>query len=363
MQAVARPFGRSSSLLGLILFACLASAYGQRGGERVFEFIHLPTSARATALAGSQVALIGSDYSLATANPAMVNESMDNSFTFQHNFHFDGIGNGYAGFARHLPGWNATVHGGVHYAAYGVFTAADEQGNITGEFKAKDLAVEAGISRQLNERMQAGLLMRYIQSNLETYRSSGIAFDAGFIYRSEDSLTHYAVVLKGIGSQFSGYYDGDEKGRMPVDLQIGISKRFRYVPFRLSILFHDLNRWDLRYDSPLDEVNDPIFGDAPRKSGFGQGVDRFFRHINFGGEIIVGKREALMLRVGYNHQRNRELRVVNLRSLAGFSAGFGINFGAIVLDYGFGVYHQAGSTNHLGLRVNFNKFKSKRLVD
>jgi hypothetical protein len=62
---------------------------------------------------------------------------------------------------------DATLHGGIHYASYGKFTAADDHGNITGEFKAKDLSLQAGIAKQLNERMSGGILLQYIQSTLE----------------------------------------------------------------------------------------------------------------------------------------------------------------------------------------------------
>ena len=70
-----------------------------------------------------------------------------------------------------------------------------------------------------------------------------------------------------------------------------------------------------------------------------------------------------MLRIGYNHQRRRELSVVNLRSLSGFSGGVGINLKAFILDYGFAVYHQAGSSKHLGLRIELDKLKRKKIVD
>ena len=238
----------------------------QRGGERIFEFVHLPTSARSTGLGGSQVAAWTDDYSLVGGNPALLSESMTGSFLFQHNFHFDGIDNGFAGYAKHFNKWNSTLHAGVHYLSYGQFTAADEMGNITGEFKANEIALQAGLARQLNERMRAGILMRYVQSTLETYRSSGIVFDAGLSYQSEDGLNHYAFVIRGMGAQFSKYYEGDESGIMPLDIQIGLSKRLQYVPFRLSILLHDINRWDLRYDSPLDDNTGLGFGDEEKKS-------------------------------------------------------------------------------------------------
>lgn len=357
--------GRKASYILFLLLCFNPMAWSQRGGERVFEFVHLPTSARATALGGSQIAAPTNDYGLVGGNPAMLNIDMDNSFIFQHNFYFAGIDNGYAGFAKNIPGIKSMVHGGVHYLNYGQFTAADEIGNVTGEFKAKDLAINAGISRELNERMTAGLLVQYIQSTLETYTSSGLLFDAGITYKSEDGFNHYAFVLRGVGFQFSPYFEGDDNVKMPVDLQFGLSKRLKHVPFRVSILAHDLNRWDLRYESPLDEETSVDFGEEePQEpSAFGQSVNNFFKHLTFGGEFLIGKKEGLMLRLAYNYQRHQELSVVNLRSLAGFSAGVGVNVKSFILDYGFAVYHQAGSSQHLGLRVNLNELKRKQIVD
>ncbi len=349
----------------MLLVSWSSLLWSQRGGERIFEFVNLPTSARSTALGGSQIALMSDDYSLVGGNPAMLTDSMDGTLIFQDNFHFAGINDGYFGYARQISGIKSTVHAGIQYLNYGTFTAADDKGNILGEFKAKDLAIEAGIARPLNERMSGGLLIRYIQSSLETYTSNGLMMDAGLTYRSEDGLNHYAIVLRGIGFQFSKYYPGQQIGKMPVDFQFGFSKRFKYVPFRFSMLAHDLNRWDLRYDSPLDEQTGLDFGGEPPKppSDFSQSVDNFFKHLTFGGEFMIGKKEFLMLRVAYNHQMHQELSVVNLRSLAGFSGGVGVNLKAFILDYGFAVYHQAGSSKHLGVRININQLKGEKIVD
>lgn len=356
--------GRKNSALLLFFLLCTLLVSAQRGGERVFEFIHLPTSARATAIGGSQIAAWTDDYSLAGGNPALAAESMSGNFIFQHNFHFAGINNGFAGYIKHFSKLKSTLHAGVHYLSYGKFTAADDMGNVEGEFKANDISIQGGISRLINERMQAGLLVRFVQSNLESYQSSGVLADVGISYQSENGLNHYALALKGMGVQLSKYFPDDEKGRMPVDLQFGISKRLEYVPFRLSVLFHDLNRWNLNYDSPIDEVTGIGFGEEPREPGkLGQQIDNVFRHIVFGGEFIIGKKENLMLRLGYHHQRRKELSVAGLRSLAGFSAGAGIKLKSFILDYGFAVYHQAGSSKHLGLRIHVDQLMKKKIID
>ncbi|HUR30227.1 MAG TPA: type IX secretion system protein PorQ [Saprospiraceae bacterium] len=364
MECVLQP-GKRSNVIFVFLFCCSGFLFGQRGGERIFEFIHLPTSARSTALAGSQVAAWTDDYNLVGGNPALLSESMSGSLIFQHNFHFAGIDNGFAGYAKHFPKLNSTLHAGIHYLSYGQFTAADDMGNVEGEFKASEIAINAGIARQLNERIKVGLLMRYVQSSFEAYNSSGLVFDAGLSYQSENELNHYAFIIRGAGVQFSKYYPDDESGTMPLDVQIGISKKLEYVPFRLSILAHDLNRWDLRYNSPLDDNSGLGFGEEePREpSKFGESVDNVFRHLTFGGEFLIGKEENLKLRLGYHHQRRKELSVVNLRSLSGFSAGVGLRLKSFVLDYGFAVYHQAGSTKHLGLRIDIARLMGKKIID
>ena len=289
---------------------------------------------------------------------------MSGQFSFQHNFHFAGIDNGFAGYATHLQKINSTIHAGIHYMSYGQFTSADDRGNITGEFKANEIALHAGIARQLNERLKGGLLVRYVQSSLETYKATGLVLDAGLSYQSSDGLNYYAIIIRGMGAQFSKYHPDAEAGKMPIDVQVGISKRLKYVPFRLSIMAHDLNRWDLRYDSPLDEGTGLGFGEEPREpSKFGERVDNVFRHLVFGGEFLIGQKENLMLRIGYHHQRRKELSVVNLRSLSGFSAGIGFRTKLFVLDYGFGVYHQAGSTKHLGLRIHLDQLFGKKIID
>ena len=51
---------------------CCQLLAAQRGGERIYVFVHMPTSARASALGGSQIAASVYDYGLVGGNPAML---------------------------------------------------------------------------------------------------------------------------------------------------------------------------------------------------------------------------------------------------------------------------------------------------
>jgi hypothetical protein len=82
----------------------------------------------------------------------------------------------------------------------------------------------------------------------------------------------------------------------------------------------------------------------------------------FGGEFLLGKNENLHLRFGYSHQRRKELSVSNLRSLGGFSFGAGIRIKQFSIDYSLATYHVAGSTKHIGISTNLDRFK-KGLIE
>jgi len=348
-------------ILSLLALGTCSSLHGQRGGEHVFTFLELPTSSRMTALGGELIALRDDDVSLSDRNPAALNPAMDGGMTFQYHFLFDGIADGYAGFVKHYGSAGITAHAGVQFIQYGEFDLADEYGNLEGTFKANEVALTVGAAKQFGERLSAGANLRFVQSNLESYGSAGLMMDIGGVYENPDKGFTLGLVVRNVGVQLSTYAGTSEQ--LPVNVLLGISKRLEHLPFRLSITAHDLHRWDLLYDSPLAEAETTIIGEAPREqSSFSKNLDNVFRHLIFGGEFLLGKQENIRLRFGYNHQRRKELSVNNLRSFAGFSLGVGIRIKQFTVDYGFATEHIAGSTKHIGISTNLDRFR-KGLVD
>ncbi|MDX1407132.1 MAG: type IX secretion system protein PorQ [Saprospiraceae bacterium] len=352
-----------SRLISIICLMMLCDlAYPQVGGQHTFAFLKLPPSSRITALGGSLIAVRDGDVALAVQNPAALNSSMHQSLSFQHNFHFDGIYNGYASYGHYLEKQDLSVHAGIQFMQYGQFDLADEFGNIIGTFKANELAITVGAAKTIGERMSAGANLRFIQSNLESYQASAIAADIGGMVWSEAKQITASLVVRNVGVMISSY-SPDITEDLPIDIQIGISKRLQHLPFRLSITAHTINRWDLQYDSPLDDTQTSLIGNDPvEKSQFGKEVDNFFRHFRFSGEFLLGKEENLKLRFGYDHQRRKELSLASLRSFTGFSLGFGVQIKQFTIDYGFGAYHIAGSTQHVGISTSLGRF-GKGILD
>lgn len=351
-----------------LLLLCIAgislvqTANSQIGGRTTYNFLNLTPSARMTALGGSLINVVDEDPANAVYNPGLLNESMHGGITFQNNFHFDGIYNGYVGYAHYVDKWGITTHGGVQFMQYGKFQRADQFGNRTGEFKASEQAFTVGASKEFAKGLSAGMNLRLINSNLESFNSFGMAFDIGAAYNNPERRMSAGITFRNVGFQISAYDEIRET--VPLDIQIGFAKRLKHLPFRFSVIAHTLNRWNLRYDSPLDEEETILVGqDDQGPSSFSMGMDNFFRHFIFSGEFLIGKTEAVKLRLAYNHQRRKELTIGSLRSLAGFSAGVGIKIKQFGIDYGFGAYHIAGSTHHVGISTHISRFKEKTIVD
>lgn len=347
---------RALLYLGFIFQFTLVS--GQIGGKYTYEFLGNPQSARLSALGGSLITIADSDITLAASNPALLSDTSHNQVSINHNFAFGGVSNGYLGYARSVDKLGITAHAGIAYASFGDFTAADELGNEQGTFSGGETAITIGASKQLNERITVGANIKGVFGNLETYSSIGIGADLGLLYTRPGSDFSAAFVIKNIGTELSAY--GDESGSLPLDIQIGISQKLQHLPFRFTIIAHQLQQWGIRYDDPNAQDEESLFGEPVSESSeFNNELDNFFRHFIFNGEFLLGKTQGLKLRFGYNHLRRKELSLSSFRSLAGFSTGFGLRIKGINIDYGLGYFHLAGASNHLSIQTNLNRFFRK----
>ena len=327
------------------------------GGKGVFTFLEMPASARLTALGGYLVSVKDEDVNLALGNPALVNESGHQRISFSHNFHLAGTGQGYFSYGNHSKKLNTTFHGGIQYMQYGDIPLTNEFSQVLGTFSPSDLAVTVGASRRYLDRIQYGLNIRYMQSMWETYKSTGLALDAGVYYENPEDRFSIGMVLQNIGGQMTRFNPDAPREAIPFNALIGFSKRLRFLPFRYSITAHTLHQWDVRYDDP-DLRQDVLFPgqDNEEDSRFSQGVENIFRHLIFSGEFLLGKSQNFRIRFAYDHRMRRELRVPNFGGMAGFSGGLGLKIYRFHIDYGFGGYHLAGATHHLSIGTPLTAF-------
>ena len=85
-------------------------------------------------------------------------------------------------------------------------------------------------------------------------------------------------------------------------------------------------------------------------------VNNAFRHFIFGAELFPDKN--FNIRLGYNFRKSNEFSLLNTRSFAGLTAGFGLKMNKIKLNYAFSKYHPVSNTHTFSLNLYLNKFFS-----
>ena len=329
----------------------------QIGGRFAYESVSLPSSARLTSLGGSLISVLDNDLALAQLNPALSNALQNNQLSINHNFHFAGVSFSNVAFGKTFDSLGLSTHIAIQNISYGNFDLTDEIGNINGEFKAGEIGILLGAAKQLNERIRAGANLKFLSSNYESYGSVGVGIDIGLHYSKPDSGGSWGLVLRNIGAQLSALVD--DKRALPFDLQLGYSKKLTHLPFRFSVVGHNLQKWYIRYDDPDFDTEASLTGEIETVGGFSKNLDNMFRHIILNGEFLIGKNQQMRLRFGYNHLRKQEMKLTSFRSLAGFSAGIGFSIKKIKIDYGVGYYHIAGANNHINIRLNMDRIMKK----
>jgi hypothetical protein len=348
-----------------LVFLLIASAgtsvsYGQPGGK-AFQFLEVTNSARVASLGGDAVAIHDDDPELAFHNPAMLNRDMHHHMTLNYVNYFAGINYGYATAAAHL-GPKGTIAGGIHYLYYGTFQGADENGVLTGTFKAADYSINVMYSRPLDSMFTFGFTAKTIYSDYESYNSTALAVDAGITYYNADRRFTAGLVLRNMGMQVNDYTPSGSKEPLPFNIAIGVTKRLQYAPFTFYIVANHLERWDLTYETEAEKeaAEDKANGDdseTKSKSKFDNGFDQLMRHMVFGTCLNLGSN--FMVRVGYNYRRRQELKIEDKPGMVGFSWGVGVKVSRFRISYGRATYHLAGGTNQFSLGVNLDEFKKK----
>ena len=343
--------------LSILLSASYANA--QNGGKTVFNFLNHSTSARMTGLGGNMIATNDKELALAWSHPASLSKEMNGQVVVSYDAMLQGVGSAYLGYAKYIGKANMTFHGGLQYFTYGTFDAADEFGNKQGTFSAQDMALAIGASRKLSEKWSLGLNTKFIYSNLESYTATGFSTDVSGMYFDPEKRFTFSMVAKNMGSQLSTYTNAP-RGALPFELQMGVSKRLKHLPFRVSLIAKDLQKWDVTYNDPNAKVETSIIGETKKATpAIVKQLDNTARHLLLNGEFYLGKKENISVRFAYNYLSKKELSVPPLRSATGFSLGFGVKTSRFRIDFGHNFLHTVGGFNHFTFATNLNSFRKK----
>jgi hypothetical protein len=334
------------------------NSFCQLGGNSTYQFLNLTNSARIAGTGGDFLPLIDDDVSLALSNPSAINKSMDNHIALNFIDYYADIKMGHATYSKTLKKFGSFA-ASVQFINYGTFTEADVTGQTYGEFKANEQAVTFGWGRQLDSSFFIGANIKSIFSHLDEYKSFGLAVDVAGSYYNKPKLFTATLIFKNIGRQLKAYTPGNIEP-LPFEIETGISKKFQHVPLRFDIIYNHLEKFDLTYNDPNDpdSKTDPLTGKVIEKNNINKSMDKLMRHFKFGVEFIPVK--YFSLRMGYNYQRRKEMRIDTKVSTIGFSWGFGIKIAKLNLYYSRAKYYFNGSPNYITLSANISDFFSKK---
>lgn len=333
--------------------SCLTSHAINTGGT-VYNYLTLPSSAVLSGLGGANVSLPNGDVQMATANPALLGLSSDKDIALTYVNYIEDVqyGNLMYGQAIDSTSWFGV---GFSYLNYGDFESYDIYDQQQGTFSAADMNLSLIYARRLAKHLVAGLSLKPVYSYIEDYNSFGLALDLGANYYLPEKNFSAGLAVRNFGVQFTAY--DENKETLPWDIQAGISKKLEHAPFRFSLTYVKLNKWNLDYvkeNSLYEASSDNVESTYKKDVAWG---NMLMRHIIIGVELIPSNNFSLM--VAYNHRRRAEFSMENLSSASGFSFGGNLHVYKFNLGVSYAVYGPSGGVFGLSLSSSLSDFKKK----
>jgi hypothetical protein len=347
------------SLYHLIIFLLIIPifSFAQSESGTSYAFLNLPFNAREIALGGNFQSIRDNDIGLSLGNPSLISPAMNNQIQFNIVDYFAGINYGSASYGKEIQKLGSFV-ASIQFIDYGKFDYADETGVRQGEFSANDYALNIGWSRALDSTFYIGANLKGLYSAYETYHSFGLAVDVAATYVLPTRKISASIIFRNVGTQIKTYTPNIRE-KLPFEIQAAFSKSLAHLPLRISILFTNLQKWDISYSSVFDQQNTAFANTetTSQPSKTDAFSDKLMRHIVLGAELNPLK--SLSLRIGYNYLKRKEMTIPTRLSTVGFSWGFGLNIYKFRINYARNTQYLSSSPNYLSISTNLDQLVGK----
>ena len=303
--------------LCLIVFMLHApfSTLSAQESQTAYNFLRLPVSAHAAALGGDNISLVDDDATLIFQNPALINDVSDRTINLNFMTYMEGAKTASAAFLK-AAGDRGTWGVTAQYMDYGSMKETTADNQELGTFSARDIAIGGTFAYALTNELSGGVTAKFITSYIGSYNSLAVGVDLGLNYYHEDYDLSVSAVARNLGGQFKAY--NDDFDRIPLDLQIGATKRIGHSPLRVSATMSRLNDWS---------------------EGFG-------RHFAIGADVLLG--QSIYVAAGYNFRRASEMKISDAEGSsahgAGLSIGAGLSLERFKLHVAYAKYHVSASS-------------------
>lgn len=244
--------------------------------QTAFNFLRLPVSSHVTALGGDNITISDNDGTLVFHNPALINNASDRSLTLNMMTYMQGSVTASASYQQYA-GQRGTWGVQARFINYGSMKETTYTGDVTGDFSAKDIAVGGTFAYALSDYFNGGITAKFVTSYIGQYSSLAAAVDLGLNYYDPERQWSISAVARNLGGQLTAYEDDFE--RMPLDVQLGVTKRLVGSPLRFSATLVRLNDWS----------------------------HSFSKHLVVGADLLLS--DQFYLAAGYNAMRASEMKI------------------------------------------------------
>jgi hypothetical protein len=244
-----------------------------------------------------------------------------------------------------------TVGGSLRYFSLGNITFTGLNGQYIGEHRPNEFAIDAGYSRKLSDVFSAGIMLKFIYSNLASGQEiSGVAIkpgtsaaaDISFYYHNDDvrlgnsaAEVSGGVTVSNLGAKITYTDDAQNKDFLPANIGIGGALKLEIDQYNDITFAADLNK--LMVPAMFNNINGDFrdlsvpssiiqsFSDAP--GGFKEELREIIYQV--GLEYWYDKQFAL--RAGYFYEHGTK----GGRNFATVGVGlkynvFGLNFSYLI---------------------------------
>lgn len=236
---------------------------------------------------------------------------------------------------------------GADYLNSGAMPETNEVGAVIGTFRFQESRPRATAARTFTltsgNHILVGATARWTLQTASNFVAQAITTDWGATYVGDSGRLHAALVVQHLGVSLDPL--GSTPEPVPTAAHFGLSRKFRYAPFRIHAAVRDLQRWNLAGYEPLRDVRDPLTGQSTYSAP--SWTNLALRHLAVGVEAELGGR--LRAQVGYDFRRQLEMLVPTRRTNAGLSLGFGLKAGKTQIQWSQSVYHVAGRFTQFSL--------------
>jgi hypothetical protein len=290
-----------------------------KAGTRVFNFLKIQVGARPMAMGGAFTGVADDEASL-YYNPAGIAGLEGRRFMAgYHNYVFD-MQSGFLGYVHPL-GEDRKIAVYINYLNYGEFIRTDDNGVEDGTtFSGSDILFAAGYAMAVNQNIFAGGTAKLIFEKIDTYSASGVAVDLGARYVINDGNGSFGLMMQNLGTQLSTFVEDGEKDPLPLNFRLGASRRLKGLPLLIAL------------DVVIPTDNDIYFA--------------------IGSELL--NLRPLYLRLGWSSFGSNYKTGTGKDDLAGFSAGFGVEYRRMQISYTLTPEAELGTSHRITLTGGFD---------